>query len=205
MGLVMLYALVGKPLIHANSRSKLIALHQDPPQPDFDKINGLTPAGRSLLEDCLQVDPAKRLSSASALVERLTACAEEDPQEQSRQRRSHASIALVATIFGVVIGMGTVVYYFLDLLERQNLAETPVVKYASPQIDFGEESEQAPPEISPVSKADQVAPATSRFASLKDAKVPWPQVPELIDRRNSNLSAASTERCITCPVPIAAG
>ncbi|OWY71026.1 hypothetical protein B7486_10465 [cyanobacterium TDX16] len=181
MGLVMLYALVGKPLIHANSRSKLIALHQDPPQPDFEKITGLTPAGRSLLEDCLQVDPSKRLSSARALVERLTACAEEDPHEQSRQRRSHASIALVATIFGVVIGMGTVVYYFLDLLERQNQAEMPVVKYASPKIDFEEEPEQTPTAISPVSKADSVAPSTSRFASLKDAKVPWPQVPELID------------------------
>lgn len=186
MGLVMLFALTGKALIQGNSRSKLIALHQNPPTPDYDKIEGLTPSGRQLLERCLAVDPSKRIASANDLIAALTACAEEDPGEQSRRRRSHASIAAVAAVFGLVVGMGAVVYYFLDLMERQNQAEMPVVKYAAPGAPI-EELFEEPATKTVASQPASRLPTSEGYGSgvtlarLKDVKVPWSQVPDLID------------------------
>ena len=182
MGLVMLFALTGKPLIHGNSRSKLIALHQNPPEPEFEKIEGLTFAGRALLERCLAVDPAKRIQSAKELIAQLTVCAEEDPHEETRRRRSHASIAVAATAFGLVIGMGAVVYYFLDLMKQQEQAERPLAVFSDSSLDLPLPPTDAitePARVEPPSAVDSASKA--ELASLEDAKVPWPEVPELVD------------------------
>lgn len=187
MGLVMLYALTGKTLLHAGSRSKLIALHQNPPEPDYSSIRGLTPRAVAMLRKCLEVDQSKRFDSAKAMAAELQACADEDPAESSRRRRSHASIAAVAAVFGVIIGVGAVIYYFLDLLERENQIHYPFVTHGSvdlPTDDLETASDKLSPNPSGDAVQDAAAGVTARFASLEEAKVPWPQVPYLVDMSN---------------------
>ena len=78
-GLVILYALTGEPFIHAKSRPEIIALHRNPPNLKLDKIKGLTPRAKRMLQKCLAVEPSERFASAEALAEALQACADEDP------------------------------------------------------------------------------------------------------------------------------
>ncbi len=185
MGLVMLYALTGKPLIHANSRSKLIALHQNPPTPDLSGIRGLTAAGLAMIKKCLEVDQTRRYQSAQELIEALQTCADEDPAENARRRRSHVSIAAVASVFGVLIGVGAVIYYFLDLLEKEseiNLPVTSVYRITEPASNNMDEADASPVDpgaAAPASPSSDAA--TVKFASIEEAKVPWPQVPYLVD------------------------
>ncbi len=119
MGLVMLYALTGKPLIHGKSRTEVIALHQNPPPLKLNEIKGLTAKGRALMEKCLAVEPEKRFQSAEALADALQACADEDPAENKRRRVSGVSIAVAATVIGVIAGIGLTLYYVLNLMNEQ--------------------------------------------------------------------------------------
>lgn len=193
MGLVLLYALTGKPLVHARSRSKLIALHQNPPEPDYSSIPDITPSGLSILRKCLAVDPAERFQTAHELVAALQRCADEDPRARTRERRSHATVAVLAVIIGALVGVGGVVYYFLDLIERQNEAQMPVFTLQSSSEDWLEDprehtdrrdeaNSEQPASISPGVQDEPKSDGDAvRFASLAEARVPWPQVPELVD------------------------
>lgn len=201
MGLVMLYALTGRPLVHASSRTKLIALHQNPPEPDFSKVRGLTAMGEAVLRKCLAVDQADRFQTAHELVAALQACADEDPQAVTRQRRSHATVAVVAVVFGVLIGVGGVVYYFLDLIERENQAQMPVAtfreqSFVEPAVDESQagrapgpgDAPDMPAPMTPVPPVATTEPMTRvEFSSLEDARVPWPRVPHLVDASKLNL------------------
>ncbi len=208
-GLVMLYAMTGSPPIHADSRSKLIELHQNPPLPKLEDITGLTDAGAAVLRKCLAVDPAQRYASADELAAALERVAAEDPLAKSRQRRTAASIAISGSIIGALLGTAAVLWYFIDMNSQideysQPIAETvakrpidaPVATIASPSTP-----PSPAPRTSPSAKADSMpkdaaAPNTAtepvRFASLEDAKVPWPQVPYLLDIPNIHYVASKS-------------
>lgn len=128
MGLVMVYAMTGKPLIHGKSRTEVIAMHQNPPKPPYDEIKGLSKSARAMLERCLAVDPGARYQNADELADALQLCANEDPAEKKRRRKSGVSIAVAATVIGVIAGMGFTLYYGLSLLNAQN-------EYARPAVD----------------------------------------------------------------------
>ena len=178
MGLVLLYAMKGRPWIQADSRSKLIALHQNPPALDFSGIKGLTSRGSELLRRCLSVEPAERFQTGAELVAALKACAEEDPTFKSRERVSHAGIAISGAVIGGLIVAALVVRYFINLSERVDEMRQPSVNFADRPTSRAS-SEAAPAkEAAFPSENKSIAP---RFAKLEDAKVPWPQVPWLVD------------------------
>jgi serine/threonine protein kinase len=205
-GLVILYALTGKPFIHADTRSKLLALHQNPPTLDLNGIKGLTASGTELLKKCLAIEPEERFASASELAEALEHCAEEDPAAVKKQRRSKASIAVIGSIFGAMIGVAAVLYYFIHLDDRINEYSQPVIRQtkapAAEETKGGAlaapKSPTSPDVLTPPSTVVTVAPTpkpadatgspesgtTPRFASLEEARVPWPQVPYLLDIPN---------------------
>ena len=124
-GLVMMYALTGKPIINAKSRSEIIALHRNPPEPDFNKIAGLTQKAQRVLRKCLLVEPSARFSTADELAAALEACAEEDPTAKRRQRKSHVTLAVAAGVIGAIVGIGLTMDYLLDLMQRQDQLRQP--------------------------------------------------------------------------------
>lgn len=79
LGLVLLYALTGKQWLFAQTRSKLLELHQSPPPLELDGIPGLTLDQEAVLRRCLAIEPAERYASAGELAAALSACAEEKP------------------------------------------------------------------------------------------------------------------------------
>ncbi|MBI5763711.1 MAG: serine/threonine protein kinase [Planctomycetes bacterium] len=171
LGLVMLYALMGKPWLHADSRSKLLALHQNPPELDLNAVKGLTPRAKELLKKCLAVEPAERFATADELMKALQACADEDPLAKFERRKSYTAIALVASIFGLLIGVGAVAYYFQRLADQTNEMGQPVAQF-KPRLTPG---------LPPVATKVPAEGSTKSFASMAEATVPWPEVPELVD------------------------
>ncbi|MBK8270148.1 MAG: protein kinase [Planctomycetes bacterium] len=137
LGLVMHYALTGKPLIHGKSRSEIIALHQNPPDARLDEIEGLSHRGKRLMRKLLSVDPALRFQSADELAADLADCAGEDPSERVRRTKKGVSIAVIATILGIFAGVGVTLYYLLDLMNQQESFNTPapVIKSTSGSHD----------------------------------------------------------------------
>lgn len=170
LGLVMLYALMGKPWLHADSRSKLLALHQNPPELDLNSVKGLTVRAKEMLKKCLAVEPAQRFATADDLMKALQACADEDPLAKFERRKSYTAIALVASIFGLLIGVGAVAYYFQRLADQTNEMGLPVAQF-KPKVGGG---------LPPVATKVPAEPSKT-YASLSEAKVPWPDVPELVD------------------------
>ncbi len=166
-GLVMLFALLGRPWLHADSRSKLLALHQNPPDLDLDDIKGLTSRAKEMLRKCLAVEPSRRFQSADDLLAALQSCSAEDPLAVYERRKNHTAIALVASIFGLLIGVGAVAYYFQRLADKTNEMALPVTQNRPRQ------------DIAPQSTI--VTTPKREFASLAEAKVPWPEVPDLVD------------------------
>ncbi|MEE8385853.1 MAG: serine/threonine-protein kinase, partial [Dehalococcoidia bacterium] len=96
IGLAILYALSGRPWLHAPSRGELMALHRDPPSLDLSRIKGMTPRGEAILRTCLAVEPTDRYLTAGRLADALQQCADEDPTEISRARKSQALVAAAA-------------------------------------------------------------------------------------------------------------
>lgn len=172
MGLVMYFAVTGRPWLHAKSRSKLIAMHQNPPELDLSPLRSLTSRGQWLIQKCLAPDLAERFQTADELAEALAMCAEEDPIATFERRKSNASIALVAALFGLLIGTGSMMYYFLALDEKRNELSTPVQRYAYDLQPGGPQTTNAPE-----------AAEAHRFRTLEEAHVPWPKVLDLIDRK----------------------
>ncbi|HKQ47135.1 MAG TPA: protein kinase [Phycisphaerae bacterium] len=182
MGLVLLYAMRGRPWIHADSRSKLVAMHQNPPAPDFSGIKGLTAKGQEVLRRCLAVEPSERYQSADELVAAIKLCADEDPVMRSRERVSHAGIAICGAVIGVLLGIAAVLYYFLNLNDKLDQMRQPAIQFpdrpASPDAAPAEETK---PKSEPAPKPTAAASSEQKFATLEEAKVPWPQVPNLVD------------------------
>lgn len=163
LGLVMLYALTGKPFIHAKSRSAMIALHQHPPPIKFEGVNGLTASGERLLRKCLAVDPSERFVSTEELATALQACADEDPVARRQQTKTGVLIAVSAMLIGAVVVLFPLLNYVLDLVERQDQYQQPVgrsVTYVEP----------------PAPEPAALAPAPPAAADQKDLHVPWPEV-----------------------------
>jgi serine/threonine protein kinase len=146
-GLVMMYALTGRPWIHADSRSKLISLHQKPPVLDLSPILGLTPLAREILQKCMAVNPADRFASADALVEALQRCASDDPEHKLRIRRSSVITAAAMLLVGSVLGVGAALYYFSKLDQQANEVSQPVARQLAPQSNNTKEPKAAPPGV----------------------------------------------------------
>ncbi len=77
MGLVMMYALTGRPWLNADSRTKMLQIHQSPPDLDLTRVPGLTPASAAMLQKCLSVDPQDRYETAAELADHLIECGNE--------------------------------------------------------------------------------------------------------------------------------
>ena len=126
LGLVMHYALTGRPLINGKSKSVVIGLHRDPPRLSLDGIAGLTSAGRALLEKCLAADPDERFQSASELYDALAACAAENPVARKRQRKVTAGIIAIAAIISAILSVGIALYIMVSYINRERAYREPV-------------------------------------------------------------------------------
>lgn len=133
-GLVMLFAMTGRPLIHGKSKSEVIAMHQNPPDPKLDEIKGLTANGRQLMRRCLATEPAERFQNADELAAALQTCGDEDPMHRVKAAKKGVSIAVLAAIIGGFIGVGLTMYYLLDLLNQEQQFRTPGVGPAVRQV-----------------------------------------------------------------------
>jgi hypothetical protein len=173
MGLVMLFALLGKPWLQAGSRTELIALHQNPPELNLSGIKGLSPRAAAMLQKCLAVDPGQRYASADELADALQAISTHDPAADIERRRSHASIAVAAAAIGLLIGVSAVTFYFTRLTNQASELAMPVVQLQG----------QRAPEAKPPARGVQQASPSLNVAELAEAHVPWPEVPDLVDAK----------------------
>ena len=168
-GLVMMYAMTGKPLIHAKTRTAIIALHRDPPEPALNGIRGLSPQGKRLMRKCLAVDPADRFASAEGLAEAMRACAEEDPAARREQSKRGLSIAVAAVVVGVLAGIGLTLHFVLKQMDRlEQLRQPALVEPASPEHAEDEaagaaEQQGAAPSVPPLPAGDSSAPSNPRI------------------------------------------
>lgn len=199
-GLVILYALTGKPFIHAKSRSAIIAMHRSPPELKLKHIKGLTYEGRQLIQDCLEVDPSERFESAEELVKALQLCANEDPVTKKKQRKSRVSTAVAASFIGAILGIGGTVYFWLNLQDREERLSQPLWVTKDPQT----------PRNTPVrGDANRTAEADERLdeASIaitkpsestdpSNLRVPWPDV---IDGRELKFIGSKKGRVFHLP------
>ncbi len=120
MGLVMLYALTGKPWLSSESRSKLLALHQNPPELEVEGIAGLTDDGKALLHRCLARDQTDRFQTAEELATFLEHCANEPDEPlvpQSQAEKGKLKVALIS-IGACLIAIVLVVLFVLGYLDR---------------------------------------------------------------------------------------
>jgi len=126
MGLVMLYALTGRPFFQSKSRAELIAMHQNPPPLDFSGIKGLTPNGAALLRKCLTVDQADRFLTADLLADALQDCASEDPSLKKEMQRTVAKwVVVFSVIITLVISCVAVWVYTIRMSEQRRYLGPP--------------------------------------------------------------------------------
>ncbi len=147
LGLVMIYALNGRPWLHADSRSKLISLHQKPPILDLSAIQGLTPLARDILQRCLSVNPADRYASAEDLVDALQRCAADDPEHKLRIRRSSVITAAAMLLVGSVLGLAAALYYFNKLDQEANDMSQPVARKVQQSSNSNTSPSSSPPGV----------------------------------------------------------
>ncbi len=184
-GLVLHFALTGRPLIHAKSRSEIIQLHRNPPSPELDGIRGLTPKGRDLLQTCLAVDPAKRFKSGYELVAALQSCADEDPAARREQRKSRIAIALTAAVIAGLLAASGAIYWVLKLQDRADSLRQPIVASPRPKPS-AKPTPLGPPVPAPTTSAPAAptlpqpptgitseSPTSREFPNVR---VPWPEV-----------------------------
>ncbi|HVP13509.1 MAG TPA: protein kinase [Phycisphaerae bacterium] len=125
MGLVMLYALAGKPWFQSKSRAELIALHQNPPPLELNGIKGLTPKGAAMLRKCLAVDQADRFLTADLLADAVQECAEEDPERLAKQRKNVALKVVLASIVSAVLAGSAAIYAYTVWLDSKGKGYMP--------------------------------------------------------------------------------
>jgi len=169
LGLVMLYALTGKPFIHAKSRSAVIAMHQNPPPIPFKDVDGLTARGERLLQQCLAVDPSERFSTTDELATALQACADEDPVARREQRKTGVLIAVSAMLIGAVVVIFPLLNYVLDLVEQQDRYRQPA--YIPRAYDRPAAGADITSPVAPPATVDR-----EQGADRANLRVPWPEV-----------------------------
>ncbi len=189
-GLAILYALTGRPWLHAPSRGELMALHRDPPPLDLSGIKGLTPRGEAILKTCLAVEPSDRYLTADRLADALQQCADEDPTEISRARKSHAGVAATAFLIGGLLMAAGALHYFNQLFDKENELSQPAIPgwrsaAAGPSgVASPAAADVAAPE-SPQPSGTGLEPAESQTAMALDGgegsttenlRRPWPEV-----------------------------
>ncbi len=183
-GLVLLFALTGKPHIHAKSRSEILRLHRHPPSLELDGISGLTHKGRELLHKCVAADPAERFQSAGQLVAALQSCADENPAAQREQRKSRIAIAMTAATIAALLGASGAIYWVLDLQDREDRLSQPIV--ASPRTKSAAQPvTPTPPDAAPIAAPDNptvpkapegITSESPARPTIPDVRIPWPQV-----------------------------
>lgn len=181
-GLVMFYAMTGRSWFHADSRSEMIQLHQNPPELDLSEIETITPKAEAMMRKCLAVDLEERYSNADELAEDLQECAREDPVAESRQRKTRVSLFVMLVIVAILVGSLVAVLYYLDRLgDSTAIFSKPISQYAAPVDSGGDDpsgrSETEPGGSDSVAVQGDVRP----YSSLAEAKVPWPEVAYLLD------------------------
>jgi len=189
MGLVMLYALTGKPWLTSDSRSKLLALHQNPPELEIDNIPGLTEDGKALLHRCLARDQADRFQTAYELATFLEHCANEPdeplvPQSQAEKGKLKVALISLGACLAAIVLVVLFVLGYLDKVSqwqrkpllRPRAAPAPV-EHVSPPASNG------PPEVLPATPHPDDAtrrgaawfgvidPSTLHFVASKSGRV----------------------------------
>ncbi|HPF40856.1 MAG TPA: protein kinase [Phycisphaerae bacterium] len=187
LGLVMYYAMTGKPLINGKSRSIVINLHRNPPPPNLDAVPGLTPAGRRLLEKCLEVDPEARFQTASELLHELETCAAEDISSKRQQRKATLTFVAIAAIISAILSVGSVLYYMVDMMNREQAAAEPAHTVRSALPD--QANRDATPAPAPAATTEPSAPdAPSAGISTSPAQASQPAVEKMRLSPTSDLS-----------------
>lgn len=190
MGLVMLYALTGKPWLSSESRSKLLALHQNPPELEVDNIPGLTDDGKALLHRCLARDPADRFHTAGELATFLEHCANEPDEPlvpQSLAEKGKLKVALIS-VGACLVAIVLVVLFVLGYLDQisQSLRKPQLRPRAvsMPAEHVSPAAPNGPPEVVPATPHvedseprtpepwyGKVDPASLHFVSSKVGRV----------------------------------
>ena len=113
LGLVMMFALTGRPWLNADSRTKMLQIHQNPPELDLTRLRGLTPASASMLHRCLSPEPSERFESAAALAAALDECANEvDMIIAPPKPAPKTPVGLIAGIAGGVLVLIVAIVFF---------------------------------------------------------------------------------------------
>ena len=138
-GLCILFGLTGEPWIKADSRSRLLELHQSPPPLDFDRLPAMPEAARRLIRGCLAVDPAERFATADEIVvwleQAMNAIRHAPPPAAAppppRHHRIRVAYLLTGLICGVLIaGISAALFarqYFDDIRSRMNTSTSRTV------------------------------------------------------------------------------
>jgi len=105
-GLSVLFGLTGQQWLKSDSRSRLIALHKNPPPLDLSELPPLTEAGVRLINRCLAVQPEDRFGSADELITALEAASADVPRPTSPPRlrkRTRLAYILIGAIIGALL------------------------------------------------------------------------------------------------------
>lgn len=117
-GLCILFGLTGKQWLRADTRSKLVALHQSPPPLDFGEIPPMGNLAVELLNRCLAADPAARFASMDDLVAALQAAAAEPiaaPASPPPRMKKRTRVAYL--VAGGVIGALLAAILFMPVVK----------------------------------------------------------------------------------------
>lgn len=179
LGLVMLYALRGRPWIAAHSRAEFLELHRNPPALDLGGIKGLTPRGMELLKTCLAVEPTDRYLSASLLADALQECADERTAEASRRRKGHVGVAVIAAIIGGLAVSIAALQYFTYLMDQDGMLQVtrgrPSAGVSSPTPAAAPAPAAAPPSIMAPATPPNMAPLPPTLTAPPEAATAEPQ------------------------------
>ncbi|MFO0974654.1 MAG: protein kinase [Phycisphaerae bacterium] len=163
-GLVLFFALTGQQWLNAPSRSRLLELHQNPPEPNLDNIAGLSQDGRALLLRCLAKDPDDRFHSADELATFLEHCGNEPDEpvvpvrEVTRSRNKVVIGAAVATLLVITLTV-LFVFGYLDRIGRQSARPLPrPAPGAARPTSPSDRPDGAHVEVVPVQDAPVVSP-----------------------------------------------
>jgi len=127
MGLVMLYTITARQWLHAKSRSTLIKLHQNPPQPDLKGIEGLDATFAGIISQCLENDQKQRYESADALADALEQYVQEQRDLERRRRQPRVAAAVLVAAVSLFVGIGGTLYFFLELSAREDKLKQPSI------------------------------------------------------------------------------
>ncbi|MBN2561459.1 MAG: protein kinase [Phycisphaerae bacterium] len=209
MGLVMLYALTGRSWLHAHSKAEFMALHKHPPALDLSEIRGLTQKGAAVLRNCLAVERSDRYPSAALLADALQECADEDPFERSRRRKSHAWIAVFAGLIGgLMVAVGAVQWFIHELKREDKTVQPAVIRVTVPTprpdaqppaaVDEDAAGSAGSELVIPEEESDTQA---SDVGASEDLRRPWPEVyPEagvkfVASKNNPRIFHLATSAC----------